>query len=491
MRFWWPDWQPRERSPSTDSECSTASHSSLASDASFYSAASDGAGAAELADVRAGADPLGLRLRIGDPPAPVLGSAGAENGPGDPPRAAPLLGTGEELAGATSGTGPRPAAPIAPIAGPRAGPSGGQAEARSAASTSRRFAATASGRGPADPNAHADRLANRALDLRRTMMECGAHTAGDGCTNTTLDPMPVLPPQPTPRAPPPTPAADTNIEMQEPEDEDLADIDDGEVYAAMRIGPDAVPQRRPRLRLRQLTEAEDDAAREMVERLGATLAAKITDASDWESAEGYITALPHLLYDKLQPYSQAQRRPEPRPQRQRQQHQGSQCPRQQRQQGEQRRQRPLHDQGQDRRSLEGDAHGDNERDGDASQQDSARRRQCRRRGRSGAAKRRRRRRPPRVTRHHREHRLDEALDDLHAVEQASPGDRTAVRRARRRVGRVNSAIDQQHLRHRHPGQGTRAAGDAKDSGLQRRHRIGPSGASGRRHRRRYLPHSGR
>ncbi|EGZ15363.1 hypothetical protein PHYSODRAFT_505768, partial [Phytophthora sojae] len=267
-------------------------------------------------------------------------------------------------------------------------------------------------------NAHADRLANRALDLRRTMMECGAHTAGDGCTNTTLDPMPVLPPQPTPRAPPPTPAADTNIEMQEPEDEDLADIDDGEVYAAMRIGPDAVPQRRPRLRLRQLTEAEDDAAREMVERLGATLAAKITDASDWESAEGYITALPHLLYDKLQPYSQAQRRPEPRPQRQ------------------------------DRRSLEGDAHGDNERDGDASQQDSARRRQCRRRGRSGAAKRRRRRRPPRVTRHHREHRLDEALDDLHAVEQASPGDRTAVRRARRRVGRVNSAIDQQHLRHR-------------------------------------------
>jgi hypothetical protein len=52
-----------------------------------------------------------------------------------------------------------------------------------------------------------------------------------------------------------------------------------------------------------------------------------------------------------------------------------------------------------------------------------------------------------VTRHHREHRLDEALDDLHAVERATPGDRTAVRRARRRVGRVNSAIAQQHLRH--------------------------------------------
>ncbi|OWY99780.1 reverse transcriptase, partial [Phytophthora megakarya] len=58
------------------------------------------------------------------------------------------------------------------------------------------------------------------------------------------------------------------------------------------------------------------------------------------------------------------------------------------------------------------------------------------------------RRPPRVTRHHREHRLDEALDDLHTVERASPSDRTAIRRARRRVGRVNSAITQQLLRSR-------------------------------------------
>ena len=41
MRFWWPDWEPRERSLSDDSECSTASHSSLASDASFYDASSD------------------------------------------------------------------------------------------------------------------------------------------------------------------------------------------------------------------------------------------------------------------------------------------------------------------------------------------------------------------------------------------------------------------------------------------------------------------
>uniref|UniRef100_K3XCF5 Uncharacterized protein n=1 Tax=Globisporangium ultimum (strain ATCC 200006 / CBS 805.95 / DAOM BR144) TaxID=431595 RepID=K3XCF5_GLOUD len=38
MRLFWP---LRERSPSTDSECSTASQSSLASDASFYSAAGE------------------------------------------------------------------------------------------------------------------------------------------------------------------------------------------------------------------------------------------------------------------------------------------------------------------------------------------------------------------------------------------------------------------------------------------------------------------
>uniref|UniRef100_A0AAV1T715 RNase H type-1 domain-containing protein n=1 Tax=Peronospora matthiolae TaxID=2874970 RepID=A0AAV1T715_9STRA len=40
MRFWWPDWHS-ERSPFSDSECSTDDHSSLASDGSFYDASSD------------------------------------------------------------------------------------------------------------------------------------------------------------------------------------------------------------------------------------------------------------------------------------------------------------------------------------------------------------------------------------------------------------------------------------------------------------------
>ncbi|KAE9071816.1 hypothetical protein PF010_g25722, partial [Phytophthora fragariae] len=149
MHFWWPDWQPRERSPSSDSKCSTASHSSLASDASFYSAASDGAGAAVLATARAGADPLGLGLRIVDPPAPVLGSAEPEMDPADPPRALPLLGTGAAVGAATSGTGPGPAAPIARQPAARLAPAAAQASLRSAASPSRRFATDASGRRPA------------------------------------------------------------------------------------------------------------------------------------------------------------------------------------------------------------------------------------------------------------------------------------------------------------------------------------------------------
>ncbi|CAI5733083.1 unnamed protein product [Peronospora farinosa] len=56
-------------------------------------------------------------------------------------------------------------------------------------------------------------------------------------------------------------------------------------------------------------------------------------------------------------------------------------------------------------------------------------------------------RPLRVTRHHREHRIDEDLDELHALECASPQDRPAIDKARRRVGRICSAINQHLLRH--------------------------------------------
>uniref|UniRef100_H3H8H1 RNase H type-1 domain-containing protein n=1 Tax=Phytophthora ramorum TaxID=164328 RepID=H3H8H1_PHYRM len=253
-------------------------------------------------------------------------------------------------------------------------------------------------------NGHADRLANAALDRRKTKLECGLHPDGEGCSSTaatTAVPSVVPDRPPSSTAAAPTPSA-------EPDETEQGDIDDGEVYAAMCIGPDSIPERRPRLRLRQLSETEEEEAGAIVERLAATLAGKITDASDWATAEGCITALPYTLYDKLQPF--AQHRHQPRPQH-RQQPQ---------------RDPPL-----------------GTHDGDHGQPSTSRSRRRRRR-----AKDRLRRRPPRITRHHREHRLDEALDDLRAVEHASPHDRPGVARARRRVGRVNSAIAQQQLRHK-------------------------------------------
>uniref|UniRef100_A0AAV1VP88 Reverse transcriptase n=1 Tax=Peronospora matthiolae TaxID=2874970 RepID=A0AAV1VP88_9STRA len=263
-------------------------------------------------------------------------------------------------------------------------------------------------------NGHADRLANAALDRRATELECGVHTDGHGCTSTST-----LAPAPAATPPPATPhvAVDTDVPPSPVDDDNMGDIDDGEVYAAMSVGPDTVPQRRSRLRLRQLDEDEQEAAGELVERLAARLATKITDAADWEEAEGYITALPHALYDQLQPYSQAQ-------------HPAQSCSRLPQQAVRTGRALQGHEQAVPQ---------DGQRQGGSHSR--------RRRGRSGGGKGHRRTRPPRVTRHHREHRLDEALDAMHAVQQRVPGDRKVVAKARRRVGRINSSISQQRLRH--------------------------------------------
>ena len=103
MRFWWPDWQPRERSPSSDSECSTAGHSSLASDASFYSA--DAAAETEMTDGQTGrADTSGVGLPLVDSPASP---------------AVPRLGTGDAWDSAASSTALTVASPTThPVAPP-------------------------------------------------------------------------------------------------------------------------------------------------------------------------------------------------------------------------------------------------------------------------------------------------------------------------------------------------------------------------------------
>ncbi|RMX62684.1 hypothetical protein DD238_007976 [Peronospora effusa] len=274
-------------------------------------------------------------------------------------------------------------------------------------------------------NVHANRLANAALDRRASKTECGVHPVSSGalCTSlTTPDHAAVASP-----VRPATPAATAAASEVTDVEDDMGDIDDGEVCAAMSVGPDAVPQRRPRLRLRKLDDAELEAASDMVERLAATLAAKITDAGGWEAAEGYITALPHALYDRLQPYTQQQQ----------QQHQA--CPSRTVQQAPRRQQQPTPEH----------RGGHSVCPAQATQVAQAGNGRSRRRRRSSgsANKRKQRTRPPRVTCHNREHRLDEALDDLREVGRNEPSNRKAVAKARRRVGRINSSIAQQSLRH--------------------------------------------
>ncbi|KAE8881955.1 hypothetical protein PF002_g29802 [Phytophthora fragariae] len=141
MRLFWPI---RERALSTDSECSTASQSSLASDASFYSAAADEADVDQwLADgfpPISGGPGLGVHTF-----APVSASTSAVSGPPDPSRAVPLLGPARPMAPQLRARVQDPPRQLAT----RLEPVSSQASPGSSASPSRRFATDASGRRPA------------------------------------------------------------------------------------------------------------------------------------------------------------------------------------------------------------------------------------------------------------------------------------------------------------------------------------------------------
>ena len=161
MRFWWPDWEPRERSLSDDSECSTASHSSLASDASFYDASSDAetglAGDPETA-VSTG---MGAETAVHDPSTvesgsdqvlgtdwserenviftPLLPPFSSADGARVAPRALQQLCNDASADAAISGTCSQHATPIARQASSRAETYSDQDQSRSSASTLRRF----------------------------------------------------------------------------------------------------------------------------------------------------------------------------------------------------------------------------------------------------------------------------------------------------------------------------------------------------------------
>uniref|UniRef100_A0AAV1TA37 RNase H type-1 domain-containing protein n=1 Tax=Peronospora matthiolae TaxID=2874970 RepID=A0AAV1TA37_9STRA len=90
-------------------------------------------------------------------------------------------------------------------------------------------------------NGHAECLAYAALDRRRTELECGLHTGEQGCTSTSTTTQ-----APADAPPPATPhvAVGTDVPFSRAVDDDMGDIDDGEVYVAMSVGPGVMPQSR-------------------------------------------------------------------------------------------------------------------------------------------------------------------------------------------------------------------------------------------------------
>ncbi|POM76933.1 Reverse transcriptase, partial [Phytophthora palmivora] len=154
-------------------------------------------------------------------------------------------------------------------------------------------------------NAHADRLANKALDQRRTSSECGPHAQ-----TPTACYQPTTARTPTPSADTPAPvytagdsSGDDGDEVrrrQEMEvDAEIAARDGGETFPTLPIGPGSAPARQPRLRLRQLNDDEHDAASAALQTFAETMASKIVDADSWSSGEGYIGTIPDGIREVL------------------------------------------------------------------------------------------------------------------------------------------------------------------------------------------------
>ncbi|KAF1325661.1 reverse transcriptase, partial [Globisporangium splendens] len=233
-------------------------------------------------------------------------------------------------------------------------------------------------------NAHADRLANRALDTKRTKTQCAQHCEGDERCYHPERPLASRSERPAPeqqRSDHGDSAhdhADNDVDMEADEaDAATAARNEGELFPAMPLSADAFPARQPRLRLRQLSDEEFDAAAAAVEQMAQIWACRIDDAPDWDTGEGYIQALPTQLRAALQQYSVPP---------------------------------PVQPPARRTRAPPKPA------------------------------------RPSRTAHDHREQRLDEALDDLAAVQQRAAPDRQQIKKARRRVARIRAALETQRVR---------------------------------------------
>uniref|UniRef100_A0AAV1VP44 Reverse transcriptase domain-containing protein n=1 Tax=Peronospora matthiolae TaxID=2874970 RepID=A0AAV1VP44_9STRA len=125
-------------------------------------------------------------------------------------------------------------------------------------------------------NAHADRLANRALDVRRTAVECGPHS---GNISSCFTPAPVPSVAPAPILPAAT-AGDSAVAVV------LADP------ASLAIEAEIAAR-----------DGEHDSAASVVQRFAEVLVSKTLDADSWVTSEGYISAIPDRLREVLLPYS--------------------------------------------------------------------------------------------------------------------------------------------------------------------------------------------
>ncbi|KAF1325603.1 reverse transcriptase, partial [Globisporangium splendens] len=146
-------------------------------------------------------------------------------------------------------------------------------------------------------NTQADALANRALDHAATKSVCAVHGAGDDRCWTPIQR------KTTSQRPDPEATVDEEMKETSDDDEEVVRRDEGEVYAPVRLEPGTIPAKRPRLQLRALSENEDEKSRAIIERFAKKMATKITYCEDWETGEGYITALTMQMYDLLQEYS--------------------------------------------------------------------------------------------------------------------------------------------------------------------------------------------
>ncbi|POM64823.1 LOW QUALITY PROTEIN: Reverse transcriptase [Phytophthora palmivora] len=148
-------------------------------------------------------------------------------------------------------------------------------------------------------NQVADRLANKALDSRRTSYECADHGIRTMACPTAAEP----PPSPTR---PEQPAPDPMSPQPSYQDRSLPGppVDDVESFPTIATGPDSVPQPRPRLRLRKLTENESQQASKQMTTLARRLLTRLREATSWDDGEGLLCTIAPSIYDALAQFAQ-------------------------------------------------------------------------------------------------------------------------------------------------------------------------------------------